>query len=109
MKSVSYASAVGSIMYAQVCTCHDLAFITGMLGTFQSNLGLEHQKAAKIVLRYMQGTKDYMLTYRRSDNLEVIGYSNVDYASCVGSKKSMLVMYSYLSEEPFYGKDPNKR
>jgi hypothetical protein len=77
-------------MYAQVCSCPDLAFITGMLGTFQSNLGLEHRKAAKIVLRYMQGTKDYMLTYRRSDNLEVIGYSNVDYASCVGGKKSML-------------------
>jgi len=32
MKSVPYASAVGSIMYAQVCTRPDLAFMTGMLG-----------------------------------------------------------------------------
>jgi hypothetical protein len=31
MKSVSYASAVGSLMYAQVCTHPDLAFVTGCL------------------------------------------------------------------------------
>ena len=36
----------------------------------------------------MQGTKDYMLTYRRSDNLEVVGYSDADYAGCVDSRKS---------------------
>ncbi|KAK1626067.1 hypothetical protein QYE76_000382 [Lolium multiflorum] len=57
MKSVPYASVVGSIMYAQVCTRPDLAFITGMLGRFQSNPGLDHWKAAKKVLRYMQETK----------------------------------------------------
>jgi hypothetical protein len=88
MKSVPYASAVESIMYAQVCTCLDLAFITGMLGRFQSNPGLDHGRAVKKVLRYMQGTKDYMLTYRRSHNIEVVGYSDADYAGCVDSKKS---------------------
>jgi hypothetical protein len=31
MKSVPYASAVRSLMYAQVCTRPDLAFVTGML------------------------------------------------------------------------------
>jgi hypothetical protein len=64
-----------------------------MLGRFQSNLGLDHLgldnwKATKKVMRYMQGTKDYMLTYRRTDNLEVVGYSDVDHAGCVDSKKS---------------------
>jgi hypothetical protein len=88
MKSVPYASVVGSIMYAQVCTRPDLAFITGMLGRFQSNPGLDHWKAAKKVLRYMQETKGYMLTYRRSDNLQVVGYSDSDHAGCVDSKKS---------------------
>jgi hypothetical protein len=34
MKSIPYASAVGSIMYVQVCTCPDLAFVTGLLGRF---------------------------------------------------------------------------
>lgn len=45
-------------------------------------------KAAKKVLRYLQGSKDYMLMYRRTDNLEVIGYSDSDFAGCVDSRKS---------------------
>ena len=88
MKTVPYASAVGSIMYAQVCTRPDLAFITGMLGRYQSNPGIDHWKAVKKALRYLQGTKDLMLTYKRSDNLEVIGYLDADFAGCVDTKKS---------------------
>ena len=42
MKTIPYASAVRRIMYAQVCTRPDLAFIIGMLGRFQSNLGMDH-------------------------------------------------------------------
>jgi hypothetical protein len=34
MKSIPYASAVRSIMYAQVYICPDLAFVTGLLGRF---------------------------------------------------------------------------
>jgi hypothetical protein len=32
MKLISYASAVGSLMYAQVCTRADLAFMIEMFG-----------------------------------------------------------------------------
>lgn len=88
MKSVPYASAVGSIMYAQVCTRPDLAFVTGMLGRYQSNPGPDHWKPVKKVLRYMQATKHFMLTYKNSDNLEVVGYSDSDFAGCVDTKKS---------------------
>jgi hypothetical protein len=42
MKSIPYASAVGSIMYVQVCTRPDLIFVTRLLGRFQSNLGIKH-------------------------------------------------------------------
>jgi hypothetical protein len=75
-------------MYAQVCTCPDLAFVTGLLRRFQSNLGIKLSKAAKKTLHYLQGTKHYMLTYKRTDNLEVISYSDSDFAGCVDSQKS---------------------
>ena len=75
-------------MYAQVCTRPDLAFITRMLGRYQSNPGQDHWKAIKKVLHYLQGTKDFMLTYRKSDVLEVVGYSDADFAGCVDFKKS---------------------
>ena len=65
MKAVPYASAVRSLEYAQVCTRPDLAFVTGVLGRFQSNPGIEHWKIVKKALRYLQGIKGLILTYRR--------------------------------------------
>ncbi|CAL1376252.1 unnamed protein product [Linum trigynum] len=59
-----------------------------MLGRYQRNPGVDHWKAAKKVLRYLQGTKGHMLSFRRSDHLEVIGYSDSDYAGCVDTRKS---------------------
>ena len=37
-----YASTVGSLMYAQVCTRSDIAYIVGMLGRYLSNPGMDH-------------------------------------------------------------------
>ena len=75
-------------MYAQVCTRPDISFIVGMLGRYLSNPGMDHWKAAKWVLRYLQRTKDYMLTYRKLDVLEIIGYSDSDFAGCQDSYRS---------------------
>jgi len=88
MRTIPYASAVGNLIYAQVCMRPDLAFITGMLGRFQSNPEMDHWKAVKKVLRYLHSTKEYMLTYKKSENLEVVGYSDADFAGCVDTKKS---------------------
>jgi hypothetical protein len=60
IKLILYASTVGSIMYVQLCTHLDFAFVTGLLDRFQSNPGMKHWKAAKKALRYLQGTKHYM-------------------------------------------------
>ena len=88
MKNIPYASVVGSLMYAQVCTRPGISYAVGMLGRYQSNLGLEHWKAAKKIMRYLKGTRDYKLTYKQSDHLDVVGYSNFDFASCLDSRKS---------------------
>jgi hypothetical protein len=54
MKTVPYTSAVGSLMYAQVCTRSDLTFVTGMLGRYQKNHGKPHWDGVKRALRYLQ-------------------------------------------------------
>ena len=63
MKNVCYSSIVGSLRYAQVCTRFDIAFVVGVFGRFMNNLGLIHYQAFKKVFRYLQVTKDHMLTY----------------------------------------------
>ena len=85
-------------MYLQTCTRPDISFAVGMLGRYQSNPGIDHWKAAKKVLRYLQGTKDYMLTLRRSDQLEVLRYSDSYFTGCVDSRKSTFG-YLFLLEK----------
>jgi hypothetical protein len=88
MKNILYASAIGSLLYAQVCTRPDIAMVVGMLDRYQSNPRMEHWKAAKKVMRYLQGTNDYGLTFRHTDHLEVVGYSDSDFTGFVDSRKS---------------------
>ena len=38
-------------------------------------------------MRYLQGTKDYMLMYRQTNNLDPVGYSDANFAGCVDSHK----------------------
>jgi hypothetical protein len=89
MKSAPYASAVGSLMYAQVCICPELAFVIGMLGRYQKNSSIDHWNGIKKALRYIQGTKGLMLTYERSDSLKIVGYSNSDFTDYLDTDRSM--------------------
>jgi hypothetical protein len=49
MKVITYASAVGSLIYAQVYTRPDLAFVTGVLCRYQKNPNKPHWDGAKKV------------------------------------------------------------
>ncbi|RDY02667.1 hypothetical protein CR513_13846, partial [Mucuna pruriens] len=78
IENVSYAFAIGSLMYVQVCTCPDIAFVIS--------------------------TKEHLLTYKRSTNLEVIGYFDSDYGSCLDDHKFISGYFLCWQEELFLGK-----
>ena len=42
MKGVPYASAIGSIMYAMLCTRPDVCLAISLAGRYQSNPGVDH-------------------------------------------------------------------
>ena len=42
MKDVPYASAIGSIMYAMLCTRPDVCLAISLAGRYQSNPGVDH-------------------------------------------------------------------
>ena len=52
MENIPYASIVRSLMYAQVCTCPDIAYIVSMLGKYLSNPIMIYCKATKWVMWY---------------------------------------------------------
>ena len=56
MALVPYASSVGSLMYAMVCTRPDLAHGVGVVSRYMANPRKEHWEAVKWLLRYLVGT-----------------------------------------------------
>ncbi|KAM0964081.1 hypothetical protein ACFX2I_022958 [Malus domestica] len=88
MKDKPYTSLVESLMYAQVCIRPDLAFAVSVLGMFQSNPGASHWVATKKVLRYLKITRDFMLTYSHVDKLELVAFSDSDFAGCIDDMRS---------------------
>ena len=80
MKVVPYGSAVGSLMYAMLCTRPDICFVVGMVSRYQSNPGQEHWKTVKHIIKYLKRTRDYMLVYQ-ANSLVPLGYTDSDFQS----------------------------
>ena len=87
MRQVPYASAVGSLMHAMLCTRSDIYYSIGMVSRYQSNPGPKHWQAVKHILKYLWRTREYMFVYRCED-LIPIGYTNLDFQSNLDFRKS---------------------
>ncbi|KAJ9544171.1 hypothetical protein OSB04_023878 [Centaurea solstitialis] len=80
MKSIPYASAIGSIMYAMLCTRPDVAYSVSVTSRYQQNPGEAHWVAVKSILKYVRRTKEMFLVFRGSkDEISVTGYSDASF------------------------------
>ena len=76
----NYREMIGSLIYAMTCTRPDLCWIVTKLSQYLDKPTSEHHTAVKHVLRYIKGTLDYKLYFRKtSDNLRLIGYADADW------------------------------
>ncbi|TYK19577.1 gag/pol protein [Cucumis melo var. makuwa] len=87
MSNIPYASAVGSLMYAMLCTRPDICYPVGIVSRYQSNLGHDHWPTVKNILKYLKRTRDYMFVYGSKD-LFLTGYTDSDFQSDKDARKS---------------------
>ncbi|KAI3780212.1 hypothetical protein L2E82_10183 [Cichorium intybus] len=88
MARVPYSSAVGSLMYAMICTRPDLAYVVSMVSRYMANPGREHWKAVQWILRYLRGTSSMCLRYGQS-NTGVVGYVDSDFGKDLDKRRSI--------------------
>ena len=79
MNGIPYASAIGSIMYAMLCTHPDVSYPLSVTSRYQSNPGLMHWNAVKNILKYLRRTKDVFLVYGGESDLVVRGYTDASF------------------------------
>ncbi|KAK8510326.1 hypothetical protein V6N12_073397 [Hibiscus sabdariffa] len=76
---IPYASAIGSIMYAMICTHPDLSYALSMTSRYQANPGEGHWVAVKNILNYLRRTKDAFLVYGGKEQLSIKGYTDASF------------------------------
>jgi len=79
MNKIPYASAIGSIMYAMLCTRPDVSYALSATSRYQSDPGDAHWVAVKNILKYLRRTKDSFLIYGGQEELAVIGYTDASF------------------------------
>ncbi|KAG8475448.1 hypothetical protein CXB51_032200 [Gossypium anomalum] len=88
MSHVPYSSAVGSLMYAMVCSRPDLSYAVSAVSRYMANPGKEHWKAVQWILRYLRGTTDVCLQFGRTED-GVIGYVDADFTGDLDRRRSL--------------------
>ncbi|KAK8540294.1 hypothetical protein V6N12_046581 [Hibiscus sabdariffa] len=79
MSQIPYASAIGSIMYAMICTHPDLSYALSMTSRYQANPGEGHWVAVKNILKYLRRTKDVFLVFGGKEQLSIKGYTDASF------------------------------
>jgi hypothetical protein len=87
MEHIPYASAVGSLMYAMVCTRPDISQAVSVVSRFMANPGKAHWEAVKWILRYLKGTIDTCLCFG-GDACHISGFVDSDYAGDLDRRRS---------------------
>ena len=85
-KRNSFTCLLSSLQYLTTATCPDITFAVNRLSTYTANPSLAHQMAVKHILRYLAGTKDLGITYRKpqqsQSHLELLHrFSDTAYAN----------------------------
>ena len=74
-----FKSLVGNLRYL-TCMRPDMLFAVGVVSRFMKALTSTHLKVANIILCYLKGTIDLGLFYYSSNNFNLLGYCDSDYA-----------------------------
>ncbi|KAI5385008.1 hypothetical protein KIW84_071848 [Lathyrus oleraceus] len=87
----------GSIMYV-IATRLDMMYVVCLISHYMANPREEHMQIAIRALRYLRGTLDFGLFYRRRTTSKNLAYIDIDYARDVDDINSTLGYVFLLSE-----------
>ena len=88
MSKVPYSSVVGSLMYAMVCSCLDLAYVVSAVRRYMAKPSKEHWKAIQWIMRYLSGSISVCLQFGRTKD-DVVGYVDSDYIGDLDKRRSL--------------------
>ncbi|XP_073811779.1 uncharacterized protein [Musca autumnalis] len=98
--NIPYQEAIGCLLYLVQGTRPDLAYAINYLSKFNDCFDNTHWSAVKRVFRYLKGTKNAALVFKKNDNgLQIRGFCDADYAGDVSDRRSC-TGYVFMQQGP---------
>jgi hypothetical protein len=97
MRMIPYTSAIGSIIYAMICTRPDVSYALSATRRYQSNYGEAHWTIVNNILKYMRRTKEAFLVFGGEEELVVRGYNDASFQTDAGDSKSQSDFVFFLN------------
>ncbi|KAK2442550.1 hypothetical protein QL285_013736 [Trifolium repens] len=92
-----YRGMIGSLLYL-TASRPDIVFSVGLCARFQSAPKESHLTAVKRIFRYLVGTHDTGLWYKKNSHFDLKAYCDADYAGDKIERKSTSGAYQFLGE-----------
>lgn len=108
VNNCQYQKLIGSLMYLAVLTRPDISFSVSFLSKFNNCNNSYHWKCAKRVLRYLKGTKNYVIKFTK-DDINLLGYVDADWGSDKADRKSYTGYIFKLSGGPISWKSSKQK
>ncbi|XP_068639307.1 uncharacterized mitochondrial protein AtMg00810-like [Aristolochia californica] len=90
-----YQRLVGSLIYLTT-TCPDISYAIHQVSQFMSSPRHLHIAAVRRIIRYLQGSPTRGLFFPTSSSLQLVGYSDADWAGCSDTRRSTTAWCMFL-------------
>ncbi|XP_073153701.1 secreted RxLR effector protein 161-like [Henckelia pumila] len=97
VEATMYQGLIGSLIYLTAIRS-DIVFVLFLCARFQSDPKQSHYIAAKRILKYLKGTPNVGSWYAKDKSLNLVGYSDTDYARCKLDGKSISGSCQFLGD-----------
>lgn len=95
-----YRTATGSLQHIAVMTRPDITYAVNAVAKFNNDPTDRHFALVKRIFRYLKGTLDYKITFKKNVPIEVDTYCDSDYAGDLDSRRSTTGVLVTISGAP---------
>ncbi|KAF5451210.1 hypothetical protein F2P56_031488, partial [Juglans regia] len=90
-----YRQLVGSLNYLTI-TRLDISFAVQQVSQFMQAPRHLHLAAVRRIIRYLKGTSTCRLFFPKESSLQLVGYSDADWAGCADTRRSVIGWCMFL-------------
>jgi hypothetical protein len=90
-----YMSMIGFLLFLTVIQL-DIQFTVCMYSCFQSSPCCSHRTAVQRIFRYLKHTPEFGICYSTSSSLDLVGFSDADFAGCGLTERALLIHAIFL-------------